>query len=336
MNKHPDTTAEKLRTVFLNANPGYQPLPVDGHLVYVPQEVAPAAVTQLAPGLFGFSAGYGEIGNVFLVAHRDGRFQVMWDARTPSASGISKFPTLAAWTAENARNSCRTGENEARWDQCGPIHGGFERLPPDSLGNIRFYIDATYAQAAGETVRGQISIWSWNGTVATPLLVKSYTYVFEDAVDRFENGIIKIHVKDEYKSYYSCGACLGRQLDWAIRVGPDRIVDLGMHPLRPELDTVDDLFQRIEKARPSADIADPRAVAKLKSLLASAWDAGKNPPELDLGMVGGAGVRRYGARAVACLGIDAADGEFDFTIERRDSHFFITDVVHRSDGGACR
>src|SRR5277367_4331284 len=131
LNAHPNTTAEKLRTVFLNGHPGYQPLPAEGHLVYVPQQAAPDDVTRLGPDLFGFGAGNGT-GNVFLVAKRDGRFQVVWDVRNLPGDQISKFPVLTAWSAVGARGSCRSKATEGKWNQCGPIGGSFERLPPDA------------------------------------------------------------------------------------------------------------------------------------------------------------------------------------------------------------
>jgi hypothetical protein len=334
LNAHPRVTAEKLRTVFLNADPGYQPLPAAGHLVYVAQHAAPDGVIRLAPDLFGFESG-GSFGNVFLVAKRDDRFQVVWDIRSLSAGEVSKFPVLTSWSASHARESCRANDDVR--DQCGPIGGAFKLLPPDTDGHTRFYLDATYTTMMGETVGGQISIWSWDGNAATPLLARSYTYDLEDVSVTLSHGLLKVRAKEEYQSYYSCGACLGRRMDWTIRIEPDRVVDLGMKPLNPELDTVDALFRRVEKHEAADDLASPRAVSKLANIIAPMWDDAAQPPEFDLGIIDYSSVDRTHGRAVACISVDEIDNGLSFTLEKRNGKNFITDIAlvppHKS--GKC-
>jgi hypothetical protein len=320
LNAHPEGDVGALNAVLLNAHSDYKKI-----------SAAPDYVTPLAPDLFGFGVGYNEIGNVFLVAKQNGRFRVVWDIRNLSASDVEKFPILRSWLVESARGFCRSKTTEGMWDRCSPIHGTFELLPPDSHGHIRFFLDSTYAQAAGETVGGQISIWSWDGKAAMPLFAKSYTYVLENAGGGFNDGLLKIQAKDEFKSYYSCGTCLGRQMDWTIRIDRDRVVDLGMKPVFPELDTVDALFYRLEKRRPAGDLIDPRAMAKLAPLLEPAQDHTVNPPDMGLNMIDYGAVRREKGHTLACVIIDELDSKLVFTVEKRKGHDFITDVA----SGAC-
>jgi len=72
-------------------------------------------------------------------------------------------------------------------------------------------------------------------------------------------------VKDEFKSFFACGSCEGQQLDWTIRIGPDRIDDLGMTSAAPELDLIDTLYDRILNAKPVTDLASPAVVKALES-----------------------------------------------------------------------
>jgi hypothetical protein len=323
LNSHPEVSIEKFDTALLNAQVGSLP--------------APNWVKKLGPDLFGFGTSYSEIGTAFLVGKRDGRYRVVWDIRRLPAGDISRFPILASWTVERARETCRSKTDEGKWNQCGPIHGDFQLLPPDSRGNVRFYLDATYAQAAGETVGGQISIWSWNGETATPLLARSYTYDFEDFGVHFSGGLLKVRAKDEYQSYYSCGACLGRRMDWTIRITPDRVTDQGMTPLYPELDVVDSLFQRMAGRQVATDLASSRVIAKLTKLLEPVSDKNTGSPAFDLEMLDDSSVRRVNGRALACISVDAVDNGIVFTIEKRDGRDFITnvDLMLSRRGGKC-
>ena len=72
-------------------------------------------------------------------------------------------------------------------------------------------------------------------------------------------------MKDEFKSFFACGSCEGQQLDWTIRIGPDRIDDLGMTSAAPELDLIDTLYDRILNAKPVTDLASPAVVKALES-----------------------------------------------------------------------
>jgi hypothetical protein len=315
LNGHSQISTEDLNTALMNE-----------HYNYTIVTAAPDWGTKLAPGLFGFGTSYNEIGVAFLVGKRDGRYRVVWDTQSLPARDVSRFPVLRAWSAEKAADGCRSDKNEGTWNRCGPIHGAFELLPRDERGNLRFFIDATYAQAAGETVAGQISVWSWDGVAAMPLLAKSYFYDFEDVRVEFAHGLLTIRAKEEYQSYYSCGACLGRRMDLAIRIAPGEVTDLGEKPLYPELDTVDSLFQAIAKRQPTESLASPRALSELNAILKSsgAEDKEGDVPELD--MIDYSSVRRENGHALACISVESVDNGIVFAVGRKGGRDFITDV----------
>jgi len=322
LNAHPGIDIAALKTVLKIAHSDYR----------VPS-AAPNDVAQLAPDLLGFGTG-DILGNVFIVARKSGRYRVVWDIRNLSSTDTTKFPVLAAWSAIRARGSCRSKANAGKWDQCGPITGALVSLPPDAQGHPRFYIAADYAQAMGETVSAQISIWSWDRASAKPLFAKSYTTMLDDTGAHFADGVLTVRTKSEFKSYYSCGACGGRPMDWTIRVDGDHVTDLGMKPIYPELDTVDALFSRLEKRQPVDDLIDPRAMAKLTPELEPAVDRTVSPPDFALTMIDYGEVRRKKGYALACVTIDDFNGELAFTIEKRNGRDFITDVAPHP-GGKC-
>jgi hypothetical protein len=322
LNAHPRIDVAALKAVLQNAHGDYR----------VPS-AAPNDVAQLAPGLLGFGTG-DILGNTFLVARQGDRYRLVWDIRNLPAAYTAKFPVLAAWSAIHARESCRSKANAGKWDQCGAITGQFLSLPPDAQGHPRFYIPATYAQAMGETVSGQISIWSWNGKAAVPQFAKSYTYLLDDGDTHFANGILTVRAKGEFKSYYSCGACGGRPMEWTIRIDRDRVTDLGMKPVYPELDAVDALFYGLEKRQPVDDLIDPKAMAKLTPELEPAVDRTVSPPDFALTMIDYGEVRREKGYALACVTINDFNNELAFTVEKRNGRDFITDVAPRA-GGKC-
>lgn len=296
LNNQPDLTLEARRNALLNWR--FNNL----------NDVAPASIDPLAPGLYAVSSGFGEMGNVFFVARREGRWQVVWDIRNADPG---RFPVLKAW-----RTGGTCGDDDDRLN-CGPIFGGAMPLKADVDGHLRFAIHATYAQFAGETVAGQISFWRWDGIKAEPLTVGSYAYMIDDPdIAAAASDTVVIRVKDEFKSFQAGGSGVGRQLDWTFRILPDRIVDDGKKPVVPELDTIDALLQRIFRHKPTADLARPAAAAALRAILGP-------EPEVDMEM--DREVNRAGSASQICLsglGLKATV----FTLERRATGYFISSI----------
>jgi len=223
---------------------------------------------RLDPRTVLVSASRGEMGTVFIVAAPGKRFAIAWTISHSAASSAPEAGLLAAWAADGARDSCRMAPPNR--GGCGPLFGAIGRLPDDGAGNHRFYVDATYAQPMGLTVAVQLSIWTWTGRTAKPLFAKTYAYMLDQRLGtRLDGNLLHLRVKDEFKTFFACGSCEGRQLDWTIRIGPDRIEDLGKTSAVPELDLIDALYDRMLNGEPVKDLASPAVVKALASKTAA-------------------------------------------------------------------
>jgi hypothetical protein len=307
LNAHPDSDAEEIATMILNADSKMQiePLDSDSWLIGV---------------------GDGEFGSFAVVKTFDGKYRPVWYAWRDGALS-TKFPSLAAWAPESARKDCRDTEP----NHCGPISGRTALLPADASGHIRFYVEATYAQEMGETVGGQTSIWSWDGQTVTPIYVTDYLYMLDQsAVARFDGSTLRIREKQDFKTFSSCGACLGRQVDQAIRIAPDGLHDLGRSSVTPELDLVDAGFDRLHRGQPIEGLASAQAVKAMESILRNTSEPGDNARAFSLGMLMISKMRRTGTDTELCFQADTTD-TFVFTLRRQAGHLTIAKV--RPDPG---
>ena len=323
---------------------------LNSHAQMPPQEISERLKTQvlnrgvevglekIGADLYAGSAGYGEIGNVFLIAKRDGRFAVVWDIRHATASETAKFPTLTAWATDHARDPCPlvVKDDERLWDRCGPIHGIARLLPPDASGRIRFYITATYAQSMGSDVAGQLSIWSWDGTTATPLLAGTYGYTIGDEDPkggvRQEGNVLHIREKGQFRSVFVSAPEPGRRLDWQIRVAANGVQDLGLKAMDPALDFVDQVVAAALQKKPLEPLASARA-ARVLSAVAKSLE--QDTPSDGIGELMGSGVRKTARGAEVCFLTDALGEALLFVLERRNGGFFLTDVSKTPDNPLC-
>jgi len=143
-------------------------------------------------------------------------------------------------------------------------------LPPDARGQQRFYIEAEYAPLARATRGRQLSVWRWDGRVATSLYVTSYLAGGggHDEGVSVEGDVIKIRRKDHFQMLLACGACEGRQLLQHLQLTPtDAVKELDTISLTPELDLIDVLFSRIKEGQPAADLAVP----EVATLIGRQW-----------------------------------------------------------------
>jgi hypothetical protein len=305
---------------------------------------APSDIFLLRPGLYAVFAQYGEMGNVFLVEQRDGHFAIVWDIRNADPA---KFPILKAWRTDQDNGVCRVRE-DAWIGLCGPLYAGqIHLLPNDGQSRLRFVIEATYAQAAETTVGGQLSVWSLDGTTPRLQWAKKYAYNFEDIAWKRNGDLLTIRAADWWRTFVTCGTCIGRQMDWRLRIRPDGVDDLGMKPVVPELDAVDELFFRAWKHLPLDDLASPKVQAvavRITTEAAVGQEAMekeyKLPPDNDflyLGMLWGtpkAAVEREGRQV--CFATDDT-GPMRITFVWREGKLFATDVVEfpQNEGESC-
>jgi hypothetical protein len=219
---------------------------------------------RLGEHAYVISTSQEEMGNVLVAAGEAGAYGVTWDIKSPEPSALERFPELAAWSPEGASWKCYQLREGKDWWRCGPLFGKAKKLPDDSKGRARFFIAATRGQEAGATVAAQLSIWEWDGKSVRSLLVKPYVYMVDQAEGtRLDGEFLRIREKDEFRTFFACGGCEGRQVEWTIRVRGEGIEDLGKKSTVPELDLIDEAYFRIEHAMPTAEVASPQVVAAL-------------------------------------------------------------------------
>jgi hypothetical protein len=307
LNAHPDTSADELATMILNADNRMQVEPLDA-------------------GSWLVGMGNGDFGSFAVVKRVDGKFRPVWQAWRSGAIN-AKFPTLAAWTADAARSDCR----DAALNRCGPIYGRTALLPPDAGGHMRFYVDATYAQEAGGTLGGQLGVWTWDGSTASPLAVFDYGFSIEQGNGaRFDGHLLTIREKQSFKTFFACNSCLGRQVDHSLRIDPDGVHDQGRISVTPELDLVDAAFDRLHRGQPIEGLASAQAVKTMESILRNTSEPGDNARAFSLGMLLTNRMRKSGADTEICFAADTTD-TFIFTLRRQAGRLAIARV--RPDPG---
>lgn len=212
--------------------------------------------TQLDPSSLLFGLSINGIGDVFIVEHG----VVAWRLGDTPAAGSLK--PLLAWDLRASKSDCAEKHPDTdTWYACSPLGvTSLGRLPDGAAGLHRFWIDAAYVQAAGETDSGQISFWAWDGAHAKPLMLHIFEFHIElDGGPTLAGHLLSLPVKDEFNSFFSCGACEGRQRVWRFEATPSGIRDLGKVSKVPELDLIDSLYSRAFTHQPLGSRAVPAA-----------------------------------------------------------------------------
>jgi hypothetical protein len=275
------------------------------------------------------STSQGEMGNILVTAFESGRYETMWNIKSPGQGALDKFPELAAWSPDGASSKCYRLRAEKDWWRCGPLFGKAERLAPDSKGHDRFFIAATRAQEAGATVGAQLSIWEWDGKNVHPLLVKSYVYMIDQTEGaRVDGEFLRVREKKEFRTFFGCGGCEGRQMEWTIRVNGAGIEDLGTKSVMPELDLVDEVYFRIEHAMPTTGLASPQVVTALRKTISNI-ESGDTRPNKEkypsLGMLAQWKVAHEGNTTKLCFSTDF-QSPCVFTIHTSGETLFLADI----------
>jgi hypothetical protein len=239
---HPDVAPEVLRAALLELDP-------DTHI----------EVVKLADRTYVVSDHRGAVGNVFLLRTGENLSRVVWNIKSAQQTTSEMGRVLDAWSSTAALDDCRERIPTKMWASCGPVFGAIRLLPSSPKGHPRFYVDATYSSEGG-SVAAQLSIWEWNGSSLQPLFVKTYGYMIDQGVfTRVDGNLIKVRVKDDWRTFSSCGMCEGRQRDWTLRITPSGVEDLGKLSVVPELDAIDDLFYRAARGMPVPSLVSPSA-----------------------------------------------------------------------------
>ncbi len=279
------------------------------------------------------AVNYLSAGTAFLLG-RDGKgdFRPLWSLdearkRAPRLPGI-----IASWAAENATNSCRL-RGGWKYGGCGPLSSNVGRLAPARDGSPRFYVLGTYVQEWGATSSRQFTAWAWRQGKAELLYRGVYHYMYEkDEDDLFADGLIRLREKHGFKAFIACGACEGRQMYHRLRDEGDRIVDLGLTSLVPDLDLVDAFLARILAGKPSADLAEESVAARVKGGVARLRAAGEiSADHPSFGMYLDSKVTEAGAGKRLCLATDAAS--YVFTIAPGPRLTAVEDLQGSTCGG---
>jgi hypothetical protein len=275
-----------------------------------------SGVAELGPRLFLAQDRTGETGIVFLAGMRDGRPGALWRIDKSKRQAADRDQVLESWRPENSGSACMEREKKGDFSRCGPLYATVGALPPDAHGRPRFYVDAGYAQEMGATVGMQTSVWRWDGHAATLLWIDNHALMVDQKVGTsFAGSVLSIGEKDFFRSFFSCGSCVGRQMVHRLRITPEGVEDLGKASLTPELDLVDELFWRISKGKPTADIASPDVARFFKQPIKDAQRKSKkiDPDYFSTGMIDDVAVTKTGNVERLCFTPDDI-GQLYFTI----------------------
>lgn len=298
---------------YWQANPAAGTSEIDATLARAPTDMT-AQSLRLDASRTLVSFGFGEIGTVFLIEREGDAVHVAWMLSDPSNPSA-----VARWQSRNANESCRQTELA---DRCGPMHAEIGALPAGRDGHPRFYVFGQYAQMAGATVGSQLSLWRWIDGKAEMLTERSYAVMIDHGgFVTLDGNTLRAEMKGEFKTFYTCGQCEGRQTEWTLAIGPDGIRDLGDTSKVPELDLADTLVERLIRHQATDDIADPSVAKVLAPLLEGVGL--QDPGYLTLGMLMGTRLTGNGDGAELCLATDSAMGTVRFDIVRRADALYV-------------
>lgn len=259
--------ARDLVAALLDRDPGITPAGIARHAKQI--DGLRLDALRLDPGALLVNAESGAFSTVFLL-HRaaDGTWRAALALDAPQGAPDRRMPELAAWLPGHAGSDCREPPSASRWSRCGPV--SVERLiplPAEKGGARRFAILAYQVTPAGGTIRYQISIWRWDGRIATPLLARTLFAVLGDSAFASQDARgFTLHAADFYKSLHACGECHGRQMIWRFDLPPTGAAAPRIRSLSPELDLVDRFYTRFFDHRPTGDLAAPGVVAQLQGV----------------------------------------------------------------------
>jgi hypothetical protein len=267
-------------------------------------------------------------GTAFILDAQDGRYRSRWAlsdiGRSPPLAPA--FRRLASWAATAALGDClvELGCSSLAADSIGV-------LPSGANGAVRFYVQGTYFREMGATAGGQLSVWEWDGQAARPLLVNDFFYMIDDEnvpVLTVDGPVLTLRIKGNFRHFFACGGCEGRQMLWRFQVGPNGIRELGGESLVPEIDLIDEVVDRLLRG---ADVAALSDAAPAEYLRRQIRQGPISRDDLDM-------ITRWRAdgppqRRVLCLGTDEIRGRF--TIARAAGGLRLVAARPLEDPEAC-
>jgi hypothetical protein len=226
-----------------------------------------AQVVNLGPQLFVIALRFDyESGAVFIVGSHGGKTSALWSINAAASQSLDSKGLLQAWRADRADEGCLDEHSGHLPGTCGPLYASVGALPSDVEGRPRFYINAGYAQLMGSTIASQSSVWRWDGDHATLLWIGLHEIMInqQHSVD-FVDDILGFWEKEDFRTFYSCGSCEGKQVIERFRITPTSVDYLGKQTTQPELDLIDELFWRLAHGQPTSNIASPQVSSLLSA-----------------------------------------------------------------------
>lgn len=299
-----------------------------------------ASALEIEPGTFVVAFNSYPAGTVFAIHRTPNSASAFWQLSLEGEQANDPQHLLASWHAGRAGDACVT-KNSYASGICGPMTSvSIGPLPPTRAGQPRFFIWATYSKDMGGTDDEQVSVWNLTGS--RPKL--EWINLFAQGGDeetvpdgiQFKDGTLLIAEKHEFSAFTSCGSCSGRQMIHHLRIEPDGVEDAGLQSVHPELDTIDELFEKIFAGQPAAELASAQVIQFLRPRLqlAKASSQKIDPSWYSVGMLEGFKLEHQGDTDVLCFQADDF-GPADFTLQRTTHGYFVTRVSERPDGKQC-
>lgn len=298
---HPDADAKELAAAVETLNGGTCP---ENDEVASTYELAAEALP-LGGGAFVVSATYAYVGTFFIIDSSGMR----WSIKDVAARHYAKRDEIGKWAWIGFG-----------WGD-GPLIPQLRPLPATRDGHPRFAVDANTGTMIGGTYAQQISVWEWTGRAVRPQFIRSYWISFETGAVEVKANAIRIPIKGSYKTLHSCGQCVEPVVIWTLRVTPDGVRDAGKVHVVRELETVDELFDRVVHGKSTKELAAPRVAATLHRLMG---DAG--PDGYSLGMFEWHIREDSGRRVLELLADEMECGPWRFEVQRRAGGTYFSDV----------
>ncbi len=326
LDAHPNPSKQTLKQIFT----GFAPVPRGvkskyGDFLEYNEYWFQGSATKITDSLYVVDAAYGvefTTGTFIVVArNRDGHFQSLWDIKDVAEKQYAQRDEIGRW-AHLTRRAYYNGPLDV------------ERVIPLATaanGHPRFLIDAFQA-ADGGTILCQLSIWEWDGTEATPLLIRLYERAADFGAFHFDGTTLRITTKEDLASTFSCGSCPEPRAIWTVRITRDRIKDLGRRFLKPAFQWADELLTKINHGEDTTTLAAKNVSAALKerirqikaenkSLGSGGDDHDRDNDSYIWGMLGGCTVLRRGQRGAFELQLDEGQLRFSYVLRQGKPYF---------------
>lgn len=290
-------------------------------------------VVALEPDTDLVSASIDAYGTVFIARRANGEFSPAWTIRDLDHALLGTFPLLAAFGVEAATAACKRDVSA-----CGPMTAEIGSLGEDDRGRPQFYVNGYYSTQQGSDVGYQLSVWVWDGSKALPELANTYHQTLDIAPDiRFRAPFLSLHAKDDWTTFFVTSPEPGRQVTWTMMMEGTGVRDLGRSSKVPELDAVDELFFRILRGLPSADIAAPKVRTKVEGAFhdsgVSTGESGRGGDTIgELGELDDSVVLPNAKNVKICIWVDDVD-PWRFTLVRKSGAYFIRKATRFGNTG---